>query len=67
MNEVKATTTHSVRRTGQDPTPFLNRQSHSLVLDLPDQPMGREDPANPDAFTSIFSIPVANGVHESFV
>lgn len=52
---------------GQVACPLLGRQAPALILHLPNQPTGRENPAHPQAFTRVIAIAMANRIDQHFL
>ena len=67
MNEEQPSATGSIKRRRQGRYAGLLRQAAAFILNLPDQPVGRQDPTNAKLLGWIFIIAVADGIHQSLM
>ena len=67
MNQEQPTATGSIESRGQGCCAGPLWEAATLILNLPDHPIGREDAANTELLGGVLSVAMAYGIDQSFM
>ena len=67
MNQEQPTAAGSIESRGQGCCAGLLWEAATLILNLPDHPIGREDAANTELLGGVLSVAMAYGIDQSFM
>jgi hypothetical protein len=67
VDQKQSTAAGSIKRGRQSCCTGLLWKATTLILNLPDHPIGREDAANAELLGGVLSVAMANGIDQGFM